>query len=49
LEHVAGGGKTWLDGQKVWLGVKTRSWGLANGNNRANELKKHVEKKRERT
>jgi hypothetical protein len=43
------GGKTWPDGQKVWLGVETCSWGLANGNNRTNELKKHVEKKRKCT
>jgi hypothetical protein len=40
LEHVAGGGKTWPDGQKVWLGIETRSWGLANVHNRANKWKK---------
>jgi hypothetical protein len=43
---VAGGGKTWPDGQKAWLGVKTCSWGLANGNNRANKSKIHVEKRK---
>jgi N-acetyl-anhydromuramyl-L-alanine amidase AmpD len=36
-KHVAGGGKTWLDGQKAWRGVETCSWGLANDNNRANK------------
>ena len=25
---MAGGGKTWLDGQNAWLGVGTCSWGL---------------------
>jgi hypothetical protein len=28
-----------LGGQNAWLRVETRKWGLANGNNRANELK----------
>jgi hypothetical protein len=28
-----------LEGQNTWLRVETRNWGLANGNNRANELK----------
>jgi hypothetical protein len=39
-KHVAGSGKTWLDGQKAWLGAQTRSWGLANVHNRANKWKK---------
>jgi hypothetical protein len=50
-----GGWNAWLGvgtcslGWKAWLEVKTHRWGLTNGQNRANKLKKHVEKRRKRT